>query len=191
MSLAQGKLSTRLGRESQGLERRRGESPPIGVRALAKLLKVGVSETYHHGLRQSKHAALVAADIDEPEHHEVFELLEALPEDESFFYSKETHLLRIGEVSQVVMEELTHHYGFVGGSQAEYEALKQSSRVAVGYFHSKSSLASKLNETKFEGIAASYPESYGFFKVDVDAVPSVAYEMEVTDVPSVGVQPLG
>ena len=76
---AQQSLWARLCTESFRLGRRRGESPPIGVRALAKLLKVGVSETYHHGLRQSKHAALVAADIDEPEHHEVVELFESLP----------------------------------------------------------------------------------------------------------------
>ena len=108
--------------ESQRLERRRGEALPlIGVQALAKLLKMGPEETYLTGIRRKRHAELVADLIDEPTEGTLVPLLDALPEEESIYYSEERNLLRTGEVSKVIMEELTHRYGFVGGTQAEYE----------------------------------------------------------------------
>ena len=95
--------------------------PPIGVQALAKLLKMGPEETYLTGIKRKRHAELVADLIDEPTENTLVPLLEALPEEEAIYYGEEQNLMRTGEVSQVIMEELTHRYGFVGGRQAEYE----------------------------------------------------------------------
>merc|ERR1719321_526994 len=71
-----------------------------------------------------------------------------------------------------------------------YEALKANSKVMVGWFSAHWSAAGKLYEPKFDELAASYP-AYTFYKVDVDAVPKAAYDMEVQDVPTVSVLPLG
>merc|ERR1719359_749108 len=69
-----------------------------------------------------------------------------------------------------------------------YEAIKTSgTKMMVGWFSAHWSAAGKLYESKFDELAGSYP-SYTFYKVDVDAVPKAAYDMEV---PTVAVLPLG
>lgn len=73
---------------------------------------------------------------------------------------------------------------------AEYEALKLTSRALVGYFSAKFSTPSKLYEQRFTDMAKTNP-NYTFFTCDVDDAPTVAYDMEVVDVPSVAVLPLG
>eukprot|EP00392_Amoebophrya_sp_AT5.2_P015798 g16014.t1 len=73
---------------------------------------------------------------------------------------------------------------------AEYEALKLTSRALVGYHHAGFSTASKLYEPQFSEMAAKHPD-YTFFTCDIDAAPTVAYDCEVVDVPSVSVLPLG
>jgi len=44
------------------------------------------------------------------------------PEEESIFYSRESNLLVNSRVSEVMFTELTRQYGFVAGSQREYES---------------------------------------------------------------------
>ena len=122
LSRIQLQLWDRLCCESQRLERRRGEAPPpIGVQALAKLLKMGPDETYLIGSKRRKHVPLIADLIAEPENAGTVDLLRALPEEEAVYYANEKNLLRAGEVSEVIMAELTQRYGFVGGEQREYE----------------------------------------------------------------------
>ena len=79
-------------------------------------------------------------------------------------------------------------------SKDEYEALKLSQRALVGFFHAKHSTASKMLEPKFQDLATSAGSGNAgttYFTCDVDDAPDVAYDMEVEDVPSVGVLPLG
>merc|ERR1712196_99335 len=68
--------------------------------------------------------------------------------------------------------------------------MKLSSKVMVGWFSAGWSSACKLYEPKFDELAASYP-NYTFYKVDVDALPKAAYDMEVQDVPTISVLPQG
>lgn len=75
-------------------------------------------------------------------------------------------------------------------SQQEFDALKLNSRVLVGYFNAKFSTPGKLQYSKFEDMA-KHGGNATFFSVDVDEAPTVAYDCEVTDVPSVAVLPLG
>ena len=78
----QQQLWDRLCCESQRHERRRGEAPPpIGVQALAKLLKMGPDETYLIGSKRKKHPPLIADLIAEPEDASTVDLLRALPEE--------------------------------------------------------------------------------------------------------------
>ncbi|CAD7968610.1 unnamed protein product [Amoebophrya sp. A25] len=75
-------------------------------------------------------------------------------------------------------------------SAAQYEALKLKSRALVGYFTAGFSTPSKLYESQFSDFAASNPQ-HTFFTCDIDEAPTVAYDCEVSDVPSVSVLPLG
>merc|ERR1719394_1284242 len=60
----------------------------------------------------------------------------------------------------------------------------------VGLFPGHWSLASKMYAPQFEAMAASYPKAK-FYTCDVDDAPQAAYDAEVTEVPSVVIQPLG
>mmetsp|Transcript_19110 Transcript_19110/g.42135 ORF Transcript_19110/g.42135 Transcript_19110/m.42135 type:complete len:156 (+) Transcript_19110:78-545(+) len=74
---------------------------------------------------------------------------------------------------------------------AAYEALKTSGApVMVGYFSSHFSLAGKMYKDQFEAMASTNPKAK-FYTVDVDDCPLAAYDAEVTEVPSVVIQPLG
>eukprot|EP00811_Abedinium_folium_P016553 NODE_25490_length_585_cov_3.482533.p2 GENE.NODE_25490_length_585_cov_3.482533~~NODE_25490_length_585_cov_3.482533.p2 ORF type:complete len:157 (-),score=45.39 NODE_25490_length_585_cov_3.482533:44-514(-) len=72
-----------------------------------------------------------------------------------------------------------------------YEAIKVSAApVMVGFYTAHFSAASKMYAKHFETLADSYP-SYAFYTCDVDDAPLAAYDSEITDVPSVAIQPLG
>merc|ERR1719422_2072817 len=74
---------------------------------------------------------------------------------------------------------------------AAYNALKTSKApVMVGWFTGHFSTAAKMYSEQFEAMASAYPK-YAFYKCDVDDVPLAAYDAEVTEVPSVVIQPLG
>eukprot|EP00928_Gymnodinium_smaydae_P060714 TRINITY_DN4447_c0_g3_i1.p2 TRINITY_DN4447_c0_g3~~TRINITY_DN4447_c0_g3_i1.p2 ORF type:complete len:156 (+),score=48.21 TRINITY_DN4447_c0_g3_i1:64-531(+) len=74
---------------------------------------------------------------------------------------------------------------------ATFEAMKTSKTpMMVGWFSGHFSTAGKMYEEQFEAMAKAYPK-YSFFKVDVDDCPLAAYDMEVEDVPSVAILPLG
>ncbi|CAD7938656.1 unnamed protein product [Amoebophrya sp. A120] len=75
-------------------------------------------------------------------------------------------------------------------SASQYEALKMSSRALVGYFSAGFSTPSKIYEKSFAEMAGKNSD-YTFFTCDIDAAPTVAYDCEVVDVPSVSVLPLG
>merc|ERR1719433_2221496 len=74
---------------------------------------------------------------------------------------------------------------------ASYEALRTSGvTMTVGFFSGHFSLAGKMYKPQFEAMANSYPKAK-FYTCDIDDVPRAAYDSEVTEVPSVVIQPLG
>merc|ERR1712159_511869 len=60
----------------------------------------------------------------------------------------------------------------------------------VGFYTAHHSAASKLYKDQFEAMSKAYPK-YSFYTVDVDDVPTAAYDAEVEEVPSVVMLPLG
>merc|ERR1719162_1240063 len=62
--------------------------------------------------------------------------------------------------------------------------------MMVGLYTGHFSLASKMYKQQFEAMAKSYPKAK-FYTCDVDDAPLAAYDAEVTEVPSVVIQPLG
>eukprot|EP00933_Yihiella_yeosuensis_P060984 TRINITY_DN637_c0_g1_i1.p1 TRINITY_DN637_c0_g1~~TRINITY_DN637_c0_g1_i1.p1 ORF type:complete len:180 (+),score=42.60 TRINITY_DN637_c0_g1_i1:75-542(+) len=74
---------------------------------------------------------------------------------------------------------------------AQYEALKTSkTTMMVGFYTGHFSMASKMYKDQFEAMSKSYPKAT-FYTCDVDDCPMAAYDAEVTEVPSVVIQPLG
>merc|ERR1711988_652244 len=74
---------------------------------------------------------------------------------------------------------------------AAYEALKVSKApMMVGWYTGHFSAASKMYGEQFKAMAASNPK-VAFYTCDIDDVPLAAYDAEVTEVPSVVIQPLG
>ncbi|CAJ1454532.1 unnamed protein product, partial [Effrenium voratum] len=74
---------------------------------------------------------------------------------------------------------------------AQYEAIKTSKApMMVGFFSGHWSMAGKMYKEQFQAMANSYPK-YSFYTCDVDDAPLAAYDAEVTEVPSVVIQPLG
>eukprot|EP00441_Pelagodinium_beii_P037451 CAMPEP_0197626938 /NCGR_PEP_ID=MMETSP1338-20131121/5696_1 /TAXON_ID=43686 ORGANISM="Pelagodinium beii, Strain RCC1491" /NCGR_SAMPLE_ID=MMETSP1338 /ASSEMBLY_ACC=CAM_ASM_000754 /LENGTH=155 /DNA_ID=CAMNT_0043197535 /DNA_START=65 /DNA_END=532 /DNA_ORIENTATION=+ len=74
---------------------------------------------------------------------------------------------------------------------AEYEAMKTSkTSMMVGFYTGHFSAASKMYRDQFEAMSKSYPKAT-FYTCDIDDTPLAAYDAEVTEVPSVVIQPLG
>ena len=74
---------------------------------------------------------------------------------------------------------------------AAYEALKTSKApMMVGWFSSHFSTGGKMYLEQFEAMSKAYPKA-AFYTCDVDDAPLAAYDAEVTEVPSVVIQPLG
>ncbi|CAE7290079.1 unnamed protein product [Symbiodinium sp. CCMP2592] len=74
---------------------------------------------------------------------------------------------------------------------AQYEAIKTSkSSMMVGFFTGHWSMASKMYQEQFEAMSKSYPKCT-FYTCDIDDAPMAAYDAEVSEVPSVVIQPLG
>merc|ERR1712125_231597 len=74
---------------------------------------------------------------------------------------------------------------------AAYEALKTSKApMMVGWFTGHFSTAAKLYGEQFHAMASANPKA-AFYTCDIDDVPLAAYDAEVTEVPSIVIQPLG
>ena len=65
---------------------------------------------------------LIAEAIDEPKTNHHVNMLDALPPDDSFFYSREQHCLELAGKSSVILEELSAQYGFIGGELEQFVA---------------------------------------------------------------------
>merc|ERR1711963_1301187 len=62
--------------------------------------------------------------------------------------------------------------------------------MGVGFLTGHWSLAGKMYKPQFEAMASSYAKA-SFYTCDVDDAPLAAYDAEVTEVPSIVIQPLG
>merc|ERR1739842_213272 len=62
--------------------------------------------------------------------------------------------------------------------------------MMVGFYTGHWSMASKMYKDQFEAMSKSYPKA-SFYTCDIDDAPLAAYDGEVTEVPSVVIQPLG
>ena len=112
-------------REAQCFERRRRETSvsPTGAQALARLMKTDAAERYVEATaNECPRPKLLAADIDEPEHAHVVEMLAGLPPDESRFYAAETNVIGVAGKSTVQFEALEAQDAFVAGPKEEYLA---------------------------------------------------------------------
>ena len=92
-SEAQLALARRTASESARLVRRRGDPGPIGVQALAKLVRSSLLDICGASSKKTKHAEMVASLIDEPTTLKVVALLEALPWDEAELYLRQETLV--------------------------------------------------------------------------------------------------
>ena len=113
-------LHARIAKESYRLARWRGIDRCTGVQAAAKLAKSSPSALYGLHAHRVPHAVLRASLVDEPLSDKRVLMLEALPRDESLYYAEESHVVREGASSEALFADITEHYTFVGGSQAEY-----------------------------------------------------------------------
>ena len=92
---------------------------PTGAQAAHRILKLS-GDTYNPVRLPAPHVPLKAYDMDEPEDEGCVQMLDHLPEEEAFYYSKEENVIVTEGTSHTLFKELEAHYGFVGGSEEEY-----------------------------------------------------------------------
>ncbi|CAK0803647.1 unnamed protein product, partial [Prorocentrum cordatum] len=108
-------------REAKRLAEARRDCGLTGVPAVLELARVE-EVGYGRPTRLSTHEALRAEDIDEPQVVKSVNMLEALEPEEARYYSDEGLVVAPTELrSRVIFEELQAKFGFVGGTQEEYE----------------------------------------------------------------------
>lgn len=73
--------------------------------------------------------SMLADRIVEPKNEHCIDMLTALPEEDSVFYSKEEYVVEREGKSEILFREIETHYGFVGGEKSEY--IKYLSRPDV------------------------------------------------------------
>ena len=72
---------------------------------------------------------MMADRIVEPKGEQCIDMLSALPEEDSLFYSREEYVVEKEGKSETLFQEIEAHYGFVGGEKQEY--IKYLSRPDV------------------------------------------------------------
>ena len=108
--------------EASRLARARRDAP-TGALAISGIVKHKSIGVYGQRGTAVTQVPLKAATIDEPlsDEHTV-DMLSALPSDESEFYAHENNVIDWEGKSLEIFRELESHYGFVGGTEAEYAA---------------------------------------------------------------------
>ena len=89
------------------------------MQAISELLRLG-EITYSAAVKRQLHTPFIADMIDEVTTERVVDMLAALPEQESNFYAEESNVVDWCGKSEQQLRELEEHYGFLGGSQAEW-----------------------------------------------------------------------
>ncbi|CAK0845232.1 unnamed protein product, partial [Prorocentrum cordatum] len=122
-------------REAKRLAEARRDCGLTGVPAVLELARVE-EVGYGKPTRLSTHEALRAEDIDEPQVVKSVNMLEALEPEEARYYSDEGLVVAPTELrSRVIFEELQAKFGFVGGTQEEYEKYVSRSDMPPNLWH--------------------------------------------------------
>ena len=108
-------------REAKRLAEARRDCGLTGVPAVLELARVQ-EVGYGKPTRLSTHEALRAEDVDEPQEVKCVQMLDALGPEEAQYYGSEDNVVERAELrSRVLFEELQERFGFVSGTQSEYE----------------------------------------------------------------------
>ena len=113
-------------REAKCFERRRRGESSTGAHQLARLIHSTAHDQYSvKAASEMPRVTMKAAAIDEPDHERTVDMLNALTERESQYYSCEANVIDPVGKSTAQFEEIESHYAFVAGSHEEY----------IAYFH--------------------------------------------------------
>ena len=115
--------SSVLARERRGLCLTGAQS------AASILLKTPMDDQGYLKVGGIPQVSMVADRIVEPKSEHYIDMLTALPEEDSLFYSKEEYVVEKEGKSEILFQEIEAHYGFVGGDKHEY--IKYLSRQDV------------------------------------------------------------
>ena len=96
------------------LSKERRRSAATGAQSAAALLKVEHMHIY--GPRARTQVPFKAELVTEPQDDEVAMMLDALPEEESRFYSGEENVVEWGGKSYEMLTIINKRYGFLGGT---------------------------------------------------------------------------
>ena len=92
---------------------------PTGAQAMHALVKT-IDSSYSKNAAGT-HVPLMAELIDEPDTGRVVHMLDALSHNERQYYMHEENIVNWGTRSQILFEEIQDHYGFIGGSEIEFQ----------------------------------------------------------------------
>ena len=140
-----------------GLRVRREVTPTGGQSAVAVPVKSAKVDAMGYASVSKTHAQvpMEAARIVEPSGEHVVDMLQALPCDESQFYSHEENVIDHTGKSKVIQHELEQQCAFVGGCLDEY----------VSYFHRQDVPASMWERRLFRDVkaVAGFSVDFGSF----------------------------
>ena len=106
--------SSVLARERRGLCLTGAQS------ASSILLKTPMDDHGYLKMGGIPQVSMIADRIVEPKNEHYIDMLTALPEEDSLFYSKEEYVVEKEGKSEILFQEIEAHYGFVGGDKKEY-----------------------------------------------------------------------
>ncbi len=88
--------------------------------AASILLKTPMDDNGYLKMSGISQVSMLADRIVEPKGENCIDMLTALPEEDSLFYSKEEYVVEREGKSETLFREIEAHYGFVGGEKQEY-----------------------------------------------------------------------
>ena len=94
---------------------------PTGAAAINELVRQEPAGIYSWKPQSHTQVNLLAHTVDEPTHNDVVPMLDAMSQEEAHFYREERHVVDVHGKSEVLFKEIEAHYGFVGGTEREYE----------------------------------------------------------------------
>ena len=111
----------RLLRQASVLAReRRGLSLTGAQSAASILLKTPMDDFGYLKMGGITQVSMVADRMVEPKNEHYIDMLTALPDEDSLFYSREEYVVEKEGKSETLFQEIEAHYGFVGGEKQEY-----------------------------------------------------------------------
>lgn len=120
-----------LNRASLIARARRGESLTGVQQALSLLMKAPLDESGYVRPTGVRQIPLQADLVVEPKDEGCIEMQQALPDEDSRYYSQEAHVVDWDGKSNILFKEIEERYGFIGGTLEEY--VRYLSRKDVAY----------------------------------------------------------